>query len=75
MHKAFREEIPNTTKIIIAQRITSVEDADRIIVLDDGKINGVGTSKELLETNEIYKEVYESQKKGDEDDGTETRKE
>ena len=75
IRKAFREEIPNTTKIIIAQRITSVEDADRIIVLDDGKTNGVGTSKELLETNEIYKEVYESQKKGDEDDGTETRKE
>ena len=72
IRKAFREEIPNTTKIIIAQRITSVEDADRIIVLDDGKINGIGTSEELLKTNEIYKEVYESQKKGDEDDGTKT---
>ena len=69
IRKAFREEIPNTTKIIIAQRITSVEDADRIIVLDDGKINGIGTSEELLKTNEIYKEVYESQKKGEEDDG------
>ena len=72
IRKAFRKEIPNTTKIIIAQRITSVEDADRIIVLDDGKINGIGTSEELLKTNEIYKEVYESQKKGDEDDGTKT---
>ena len=72
IRKGFREEIPNTTKIIIAQRITSVEDADRIIVLDDGKINGIGTSEELLKTNEIYKEVYESQKKGDEDDGTKT---
>ena len=69
IRKAFREEIPNTTKIIIAQRITSVEDADRIIVLDDGKINGIGTSEELLKTNEIYKEVYESQKKGEEDNG------
>ena len=73
IRKAFREEIPNTTKIIIAQRITSVEDADRIIVLEDGKINGIGTSEELLKTNEIYKEVYESQKKGDEDDGTKTQ--
>ena len=72
IRKGFREEIPNTTKIIIAQRITSVEDADRIIVLEDGKINGMGTSEELLKTNEIYKEVYESQKKGDEDDGTKT---
>ena len=69
IRKAFREEIPNTTKIIIAQRITSVEDADRIIVLDDGKINGIGTSEELLKTNAIYQEVYESQKKGEEDDG------
>ena len=69
IRKAFREEIPNTTKIIIAQRITSVEDADRIIVLEDGKINGIGTSEELLKTNAIYKEVYESQKKGEEDDG------
>ena len=69
IRKAFREEIPNTTKIIIAQRITSVEDADRIIVLEDGKINGIGTSEELLKTNAIYQEVYESQKKGEEDDG------
>ncbi len=71
IRKAFREEIPNITKIIIAQRITSVEDADRIIVLDDGKINGIGTSEELLKTNAIYQEVYESQKKGEEDDGGE----
>ena len=69
IRKAFREEIPNTTKIIIAQRITSVEDADRIIVLEDGKINGIGPSEELLKSNAIYKEVYESQKKGEEDDG------
>ena len=70
IRKAFREEIPNTTKIIIAQRINSIEDADKIIVLEDGKINGIGTSEELLKTNEIYKEVYESQKKGEEDEGT-----
>ena len=64
IRKAFREEIPNTTKIIIAQRITSVQDADKIIVLDNGKLNGFGTHEELLKTNEIYKEVYESQVKG-----------
>lgn len=52
------------TKIIIAQRVSSIEDADQIIVLDDGKITGIGTSKELLKTNEIYREVYESQVKG-----------
>ena len=75
IRKAFREEIPNTTKIIIAQRITSVEDADRIIVLEDGEINGIGTSEELLKTNAIYQEVYESQKKGEEDNGEETSKE
>lgn len=73
IRKAFREEIPNTTKIIIAQRITSVEDADRIIVLEDGEINGIGTSEELLKTNAIYQEVYESQKKGEEDNGEETK--
>ena len=61
---AFREEIPNTTKIIIAQRISSVEDADLILVLDDGKINGMGTHQELLANNEIYRKVYESQQKG-----------
>lgn len=64
IRKAFREEIPDTTKIIIAQRISSVEDADMIIVLDDGHISGVGTHKELLKSNEIYKEVYTSQVKG-----------
>lgn len=65
IRKAFKEEIPNTTKIIIAQRVSSVEDADMIIVLDDGKINGIGTHEELLKTNAIYQEVYESQTKGD----------
>ncbi|HIZ66654.1 MAG TPA: ABC transporter ATP-binding protein/permease [Candidatus Blautia pullicola] len=64
IRKAFREEIPDTTKIIIAQRISSVEDADLIIVMDNGKINGIGTSEELLKTNAIYKEIYESQVKG-----------
>lgn len=68
IRKAFREEIPNTTKIIIAQRITSIEDADKIVVLNDGRIDGVGTSEELLKTNQIYREVYESQMKGDEED-------
>ena len=67
IRKAFKESIPNTTKIIIAQRISSVEEADKIIVLDDGKINGIGTHKELLENNEIYKEVYNCQKKGAEE--------
>ena len=64
IRKAFREEIPNTTKIIIAQRDSSIEDADQIIVLDGGQIMGIGTSEELLKTNEIYREVYESQVKG-----------
>ena len=68
IRKAFREEIPDTTKIIIAQRVSSIEDADQIIVLDDGKIAGVGTSEELLKTNAIYREVYESQMKGGEED-------
>ena len=68
IRKAFREEIPDTTKIIIAQRISSVQDADRIIVIDDGKINGFGTHDELLKSNEIYKEVYESQVKGSDTD-------
>lgn len=61
---ALRQHAPETTKIIIAQRIASVEDADKIIVLDDGRINGVGTHEELLTNNEIYREVYESQVKG-----------
>ncbi len=64
IRKAFREFIPTTTKIIIAQRISSVEDADRIIVLDGGRINGVGTHEELLKNNAIYSEVYYSQVKG-----------
>lgn len=64
IRQAFREEIPDTTKIIIAQRVSSVEDADVIIVMDNGEINGIGTSEELLKTNEIYREVYESQVKG-----------
>lgn len=68
IRQAFREEIPDTTKIIIAQRISSVEDADLIIVMDNGEINGIGTSEELLKTNDIYREVYESQVKGGEDD-------
>lgn len=67
IRKAFREEIPNTTKIIIAQRVSSIEDADLIIVLENGEISGIGTSKELLKTNAIYREVYESQVKGGED--------
>lgn len=61
IRKAFREEIPGTTKLIIAQRISSVESADRIIVMEEGKINGLGTHEELLESNEIYRDVYESQ--------------
>ena len=64
IRKAFREDIPDITKIIIAQRVSSVQDADRIIVMDDGEINGFGTHEELLETNEIYREVYESQTGG-----------
>ena len=68
IRKAFREEIPDTTKIIIAQRISSVEDADKIIVIDDGKINGFGTHEELLKNNAIYKEVYDSQMKGSDTD-------
>ena len=64
IRKAFREKIPNTTKIIIAQRVSSVEDADRIVVLDEGKISGIGTSEELLKTNEIYRDVYNTQMKG-----------
>lgn len=64
IRKAFREEIPNTTKIIIAQRISSVQDADKIVVMDNGKIDAIGTHEELLKNNKIYKEVYESQTKG-----------
>ena len=64
IRKAFREEIPGTTKIIIAQRISSVQDADRILVLDNGQINGIGTHEELLKNNAIYQEVYSSQTQG-----------
>lgn len=64
IRRAFREEIPDTTKLIIAQRISSVQDADRILVLDEGRINGFGTHEELLASNEIYREVYESQTQG-----------
>ena len=61
IRRAFREEIPNTTKLIIAQRISSVMDADRIVVMDDGKLNDFGTHEELMARNEIYKEIYEQQ--------------
>ena len=64
IRKAFREEIPNTTKLIIAQRISSVKDADRIIVLEHGEVDGFGTHDELLESNEIYRDIYESQTGG-----------
>ena len=64
IRRAFREEIPDTTKLIIAQRISSVQDADRIIVMEEGKINGFGTHEELVANNEIYREVYESQTQG-----------
>ena len=64
IRKAFREDIPDTTKLIIAQRITSVKDADRIIVMEEGCVDGFGTHEELLAGNDIYREVYESQTKG-----------
>ena len=64
IRKAFAEEIPDTTKLIIAQRISSVQSADRILVLNEGKVDGFGTHEELLAGNEIYREVYESQTKG-----------
>ena len=64
IRKAFAEEIPNTTKFIIAQRVSSVQHADRIIVMENGQINGCGTHEELLQNNEIYREVYESQTQG-----------
>lgn len=64
IRRSFSEEIPNTTKIIVSQRISSIQDSDRIIVLNEGKIDGIGTHEELLENNEIYNEVYNSQVKG-----------
>lgn len=70
IREAFRTYIPETTKIIIAQRISSVQDADMILVLNNGKIDGLGTHEELLQSNEIYREVFESQQKGgDEQNG------
>ena len=67
IRKAFKEEIPNTTKVIIAQRVSSIQDADKIIVMNDGNVTAIGTHEELLKTSEIYKEVYESQMKGGSD--------
>lgn len=64
IRKAFKEELPHTTKLIISQRISSIEDADRIIVLNDGKIDGIGSHEELLQSNTIYQEIYETQVKG-----------
>ena len=64
IRRAFAEEIPDTTKLIIAQRISSIQSADRIIVMDEGKISGFGTHEELMKTNAIYQEVYNSQIKG-----------
>ena len=64
IRQAFRDEIPNTTKLIIAQRISSVQDADMIIMLDNGQVSAVGTPEELMQTSPIYQEVYYSQQKG-----------
>lgn len=68
IRQAFREEIPDTTKLIIAQRVASVEHADLILILEDGRIVGQGTHAELMEHSPIYREVYQSQKKGGEED-------
>ena len=64
IRKAFKEDIPNVTKLIIAQRIASVEDADKVLVLDEGEVVDFGTPQELMQTSKIYKEVYDSQVKG-----------
>ena len=64
IRKAFREQLPGTTKIIIAQRISSVQDADMIVVMENGQIDGVGTHEQLLENNEIYRDIYTSQTSG-----------
>ena len=64
IRKAFREEIPNTTKLIIAQRVASVQDADMIVILDNGTVSAVGTHEQLLKDSEIYQEVFTSQQKG-----------
>ena len=64
IRKAFREEIPDTTKFIIAQRVSSIEDADKILVMEGGRIAAMGTHEELLQSCEIYREIYESQTKG-----------
>jgi ATP-binding cassette subfamily B protein len=69
IRKSFREYIPETTKIIIAQRVASVEDADKILLMDGGKITAIGTHNELLENNEVYQEIYNSQNKGGEQNG------
>lgn len=69
LQDAFKREIPNTTKIIIAQRISSVENADKIIILDEGRIHAIGSHEELLESNKIYQEIYYSQKKGEDENG------
>ncbi|MDE6837041.1 MAG: ABC transporter ATP-binding protein/permease, partial [Acutalibacter sp.] len=70
IREAFREEIPDTTKLIIAQRVSSVQDADQIVVLDGGTIADVGSHEELLKTSAIYREVYESQQKGESADAS-----
>ena len=70
IRQAFRDEIPGTTKLIIAQRVSSIMEADKIIVMEDGKISEIGTHEELLQSNEIYRDVYESQMKGGISDGT-----
>ena len=64
IRQAFASSIPGTTKIIIAQRVSSVQDADRILVLDNGRVNGLGTHQQLLENNKIYQEIYQAQTQG-----------